>query len=167
MDNTKYYIFNGTINDETVKPLIDFINSNRDPITISFTSTGGEMEVGRFLTHVLNENKERITLCAVNYIYSCAFKIFKMYTGKKLITFGCGGMYHYTSQMISTTYDGVPNYKYEGAAQLSSMQDCKKENLKFCEGFMSAKELSNYKKNIDVHFSFSRMKQINKDAEII
>jgi len=166
-ESKKYYIFNGGIDKDPVNTLIDYINNNPGNITISFTSTGGDMEMGRFLVHALNDNADRITLVAVNWIYSCAFKIFHSFKGKRMITFGCGGMFHYTSLNMSMTYDNKPNYEYEGAAQIASMKECKKENLNFCKTFMTDKELDLYKQNRDVHFSFPRMRQIFKDVEII
>lgn len=166
-ESRTYYLFNEGITHESANKLIQFINTNTGQITISITSEGGLTQLGRTLVHILNENKERIILIATEYVYSCAFKIFKAYTGKKYMTYGCLGMYHYGAMDIKMSYDNKPNYKREGVMHTNYLGIMKTEDEKWCRKFLTTKEMKEYCKNEDIYFTFTRMKQINKDAEII
>ena len=164
---TKYYIFDGPINQETTQRLINFINAVEEPMQIGLVSNGGDKSATLFLIDVLNQNKDRITLVAMAGIYSSAFRLFKSFEGKKKMAFGVVGMWHYSGQEIRMNCLGKPDY-YDGIASFESLKQWDKaHDLEFAKSFMNNMELKKFNRAQEVFFDFGRMKEIFPDVEII
>lgn len=163
----KYYIFDAQITAETVQPLLDFIGNNDDELQIGICCVGGENDVERFLLNALNENKDRITLVAMSAIYSAAFALFYQFKGKRKITFGTRGMYHYSGVNVRVAANGGIQDSEEKAAAEFTKRNQKQWQDSFANGFMSVSELRNFRSGKDVYFTFDRIKQIFPHLEII
>lgn len=161
----KYFLFDGAIVPEKVNPLIDFVQNTPGDLVIGMNSNGGATGVGRFLTHVLNRNKDRITLINVNRVSSAAFEVFYAFQGKKILLYNVSGMMHrgYVDVSIDSAGKGVYHHdvddinkvKYEAAGE-----------LEMATLIMTPAELKKFKKGDDIYFGFDRMKQIFHDAEL-
>ena len=161
----KYYIFDSKIESEPISKLVEFINNTPDNITIVFSSSGGHPALGRVATFILNNNKNRITLIAVNEISSAAFDIFYTFKGLKHLTKGCLGMYHFSSINVPFSANGKP--ENDGKATLEKATSDKNDTIKIAKIIMTPKEFTQFKNNQCVFFPFSRMKQIFNTAKII
>jgi hypothetical protein len=161
-----FYLLASRITDESVAPVLEFLNNNSGAVTIGIRSGGGYIHDGLLLSHALELNKDRVSLVCVYQACSTAFEIFKRFPGKKYLTWGCMGMYHYGVTAIDTDDRGKPAY---------SETECQKRNLKhqklyvdtFSKEFMNRKELNKLKKGEDIWFDFDRMQQIFPNAEVI
>lgn len=163
----KYYIFDAEINAETVQPLFDFICSTDDDVQVGICCVGGENDVERFLLNALNENKDRVTLVALSAIYSAAFALFYQFEGKRKITFGTRGMYHYSGVNVRVAANGGIQDGEERAAAQFTKSNQKKWQDDFVGEFMNPAELRSFKSGKDVYFSFDRIREIFPDLEII
>ena len=66
----KYHTIDGDINEENTQALLDFINQNEGhDMQIGISSSGGFFDYARFVTDVLNQNKDSIVLVAVGNVY--------------------------------------------------------------------------------------------------
>lgn len=162
----KYFLFDGGIENEDVASLIDFLNQNDGDVKVGLCSGGGSSGTARFLLDILNQNRHRITLCAVVGVYSAAFEIFYKFKGKKELTFGAKGMYHYGTIEVRIS-DAVKPAKGEDRCDFRNMKIYRKERDSFAKMFMNKEELKDFKRNEDIYFDFVRMKEIFSDAEII
>ena len=164
--HSAYYLLDDRINGDTAKPLIEFIREHPGDLMIGIDSIGGSAHVAKFLTAILNENSDRITLAAVCGVYSSAFEMFYRFRGKRIMTDGCRGMYHYGAIGCNISENGKP---FRGEDK------CVKKNVviegEFTESIakdvMNKKEFRRFKNNGDIYFSFNRMREIFPDAMII
>lgn len=161
----KYYIHNDGLNEETIKPLIDFVNFNEGQLVIAINSTGGGQGLEAILRQMLAENSDRITLVAVAGVSSAAFKLFYQYDGKKVLTTGCIGMWHYGYRPAHIDERGKLAYTQD-KAHVRSMKQIRPNADALAESFMNETELRKFRKGDDVYFDFERMKQIFPDAII-
>lgn len=149
----KYYIFDKDIEEEPVSRLINFITETEGELEILFQSSGGELEVGSFLSRVLNANKDRITLVAGYRLLSTAFDIFFRFKGKKeLSKDGTVGLIHKTSMTVRT------NSAWE--VEISKTLKPSDERLLKELTFLTKDELKRFRKGEDVVFSPKRMEEI-------
>jgi ATP-dependent protease ClpP protease subunit len=162
----KYYLHADSITDESVSGILEFINNNDGPITIGINSVGGGSSVMAFLVDTFNANSDRITLIAVCGVYSAAFELFFRFTGKRKMTSGCQGMYHYSSIEINHSASGLtPTGQERG--EFEKLENDKILQDDFCSNFMTEQELAILNEGKDVWFGFKRMKEIFTMVEII
>ena len=163
----KQYILNDEINESTTRDLMEFINANDGDLQIGISSVGGWYDHARFISHVLNQNKSRITLVAIGNIYSAAFRMFYEFDGVKKMTFATRGMAHHSRQTISIVNTGVADNEEAKMA----LHNCKKyinpDELKYAEGFLTEKEFRLFRHGKEVWMDFGRMKEIFPKVEII
>lgn len=162
----KYFFFQDDIEKESVEKLVNFINDFDEEILLGLHSDGGQSGLSRYLLDVLNINKERITLFAFEFIGSAAFNIFYDFQGRKKMSFGCIGVYHHASKPISVSGKNNVTY-FAGRAEQKTMVELWDNTIERGKNFLNDKEMKSLKKNEDVPFSFSRMKEIFPDAEIV
>lgn len=162
----KYYLYEGDINKEHVEPLIAFLNNNEGEVTIGLNSVGGEMGLSRLVLKMLNDNKERVTLMAVETIESAAFNIFRDFRGKKLLSFGCRGMLHHAYCKVFISGNGKITFK-SGRAISSVLKSDWKETHKKSKGWLTKKEVKLLNKDKDVNFDFERMKELFPGVKVV
>lgn len=163
----EYLIFNEPITEETGQKILDFIGRTDGPIQIGIATVGGCKSTALFVLDAMNAAKDRLTLVAMTGIYSAGFRLFYDYKGKRKITFGCNGMYHYSGQNIRMNALGKPDY-YEGAASMETIKKYDRaDDLQFSKQFMTASELRKFAQAQDVFFNFGRMMEIFPDVEMI
>lgn len=164
----KYYILNDDIADSTIQPLLDFINQNEgSAMQIGISSGGGFSDYARFISDVLNQNKEYITLVAVGNVYSAAFRLFHEFEGTKKMTFGSRGMAHHSYQTVPLINNGMGATDEAHAAICNSRNYIRPDEIAFAESFMFNEELEKFKQGKEVYFDFARMRQIFPNAEIV
>lgn len=163
----KYLIFNEPINEETGQKILDFIGGTDGPIQIGMATVGGCKSTALFIADAMNAAKDRLTLVAMSGIYSAGFRLFYTYKGKRKITMGCNGMYHYSGQNIRMNALGKPDY-YEGNASMETIKKYDRtDDLQFSKQFMKAGELRKFAQAQEVYFNFGRMLEIFPDVEVI
>lgn len=162
----KYYLHSDGINPDTVRQMIEFVQDNEGELTIGINSSGGDVSAAAFLLDCLNANKDRITIIAVTAVFSAAFSLFYRFNGKKKITTGCRGMFHYSTQPITMAANGRPDGWYDENA-LDVLKSDRAGLDEFAGLFMTPSELKKFRKNWDVYFNTQRMREIFPDAEII
>lgn len=166
MTKEKYFLFDQLLDAEGIKKIIDFIQDNEGALNIVISSDGGKFWLTSFLSKILNDNADRITLTAIENIYSSAFYLFLSFQGKKALTFGCMGMVHYGSKSITITHNGLPYYDDEKIWLLNC-----KEKADYCHDMISSvlteSEFNSFKNNGHVYLSFERLRQIFPEAEIV
>lgn len=167
MADTKYYLFDDRIGPDQVKELVKWLGDNPGSVEVCLRSEGGECHLSSWVLNVLNNNKDRVTLVGVEWMKSAAFSLFVKYEGRKMLSYGTMGMYHYGALEISIAYNSFPNYKSEGKCQVEYLELMRKNNLEWCKGFMNEKELREYEEGKDVYFGFERMIEICKEVIII
>lgn len=164
--STTYHIFEGEIDASAVSSIIDFVQNTPGEIAVAINSSGGKTSTMRLLLHVLNQNKDRVTLIGLAGIFSAAFELFYSFEGRKAMTNGCRGMYHYSYCDVAIAANGKP--ENSGAeSELLMLKQSKIREDSFVSRFLTSAELRKFKQNGDVFFSFERMKQIFPDAEIL
>lgn len=162
-----YHIFSKRIDNETSKEFLDIINKNEGDITLALDSAGGEFQASLYLAHVLNTEISRITLIAVNAVYSGAFLIFYLFKGKKKISGSCRGMLHQSVMEVSISSSMEWTYNNSKVNKATLKHD-HKQIMGIAKSIMTLKEYRNLKKkNRDIYFDFNRMKEIFPEAEII
>lgn len=161
----RYHILSGRIEKASAKSLLEFIEENEGNLTIAIDSTGGEKTFATLINYALLKNEDRITLIALN-IGSCAFDIFWEFSGEKCLAFGCIGMMHHSARDVSIQSNGKPSYD-EGECHLKNLKTYRELELKIAQDICTKPELRRFKENRDVYFTFGRMLEIFKDAEVI
>ena len=151
---------------EGVQMLINFINQNEGRLLVGIQSSGGRSGISQMVLKILNDNAERITLCAVSGVYSAAFEVFKGFQGQKAMTDNTLGMAHYGKNDFNLHTNGRPVYFEDEAVLLQNKKAAPKEVAK-AESYMTPSELRRFKKGDEVYFSFDRMKELFPNAEII
>ena len=162
----KYLYIDVEINSENAYSIFNFINHNEGDLTIGLRSIGGESPLALFLVDVLNLEKERIHLIAINICFSSALTIFLNYKGDKSLIHGTVGMYHYAVIRMDIDETGQP----ADASDMARMVDIKGtriEHEKVAKEIFNKEELEEFHKRKPVYLSFKRMKQIFPNAEII
>lgn len=142
----KFFIHSTEINYETAVPLLDFIQNNEGPITIGMNSGGGSQEVATFILEAMNQNADRITLVALAGVYSAAFFIFFNFKGKRKMTYGARGMWHYSCQEVNIAANGKPACG-EGDTQVKNAPLNMVRDEAFGRKFMTRREVSDMKRN--------------------
>jgi ATP-dependent protease ClpP protease subunit len=161
----KYFHLDGRIVEELLNRFLGFMNETpSEEITIIINSVGGKECVSKLILNIINENKERCTLISLG-VYSAAFYIFYNAECKRKMTYGSPAMWHLSSADMRMMSNKKPSYT-EDETQLKNWVDDKIE-IEFAEKFMTPKELRDFKKGIDVYFTFKRIKEIFPDVEII
>lgn len=162
----KYLYIDGLINTENTSIICNFLNDNDGEITIGLRTNGGESPLATFLIEILNQNKDRIKLIAINICFSSGMSIFNQFKGKRALVSGTIGMYHYGYIAI----DINETLKPDGVGEKAKMKDLKGtriEREKEAKQIFNKKELKKFYKQQDVYLSFERMKQVFPNAEII
>lgn len=163
----KYFLLNGEIDCETIQPVLDFIGNNEGELQIGICSGGGDNDVMRFLQDALNANAERVTLVAMQGIYSAAFEIFVKYSGKRKMTTGTRGMYHYSGLQVRNNALGVFTDEEERTAVKFNRKYRLLEQTDLAKRFMTPAEFKKFRSSKDVYFDFERMKEICPNCKII
>lgn len=163
-----YFIFDGEIasKNENIQKLLDIFNQEKGNILLGIDSVGGCNATNSFLLKMLNENKERVSVMVLNSVYSSAFVLFYDFKGKKYLSKGARGMYHYSHFEMSMNANGRPTL-HEDIAVLKDRKRLFKEQIDFIKTFMTKTEQNKFRKGEDVYFDFARMQEIFPDAEII
>lgn len=164
----KYHTIDGDINEENTQALLEFINQNEGhAMQIGISSSGGFFDYARFVTNVLNQNKDSITLVAVGNVYSAAFRLFYEFQGARKMTFATRGMAHHSYQTVPLTNNGIGATDEAHAAICNSRDYIRPDEIAFAESFMFNEELEKFKQGKEVYFDFARMRQIFPNAEIV
>lgn len=149
-----------------VQSLINFINHNQGKLLVGIQSSGGRSGVAQMVLKILNDNTDRVTLCAVSGVYSAAFEIFKGFKGQKAMTDNTIGMAHYGKNEFHLHTNGRPVY-FEDEAVLQQNKKAAPKEVAEAASYMTPFELRKFRKGDEVYFGFDRMKQLFPDAEII
>lgn len=162
--NTKTFILED-IDKKSAEEITMFINKySEENINIIINSHGGSTYYEQIISTILDLNKSRINLIAVNYIKSSALDLFFNFKGKKTITKNTIGMYHLTTYTIDT----LSNKKIKPYHKFSFNKE-RKTDLKYTIQF--AKEIGFNKKEMkkltsgkDVNLDYKRMKKLLKKS---
>lgn len=161
-----YHLFSKLIDNETSKEFLEIINKNEGNLTIGIDSVGGTFQTALFLVNSLNCESSRITLVAVNAVYSGAFIIFYLFRGKKKMTGSCRGMMHQSNMEVNVS--SSLDWTYNSAkVNKSTLKIDHQIIMETSKKFMTKKEYKRLRKNRDIYFDANRMKEIFPDAEII
>jgi len=154
-----YKTFNCRIDSAFTRELAEFL-SQEGKKTIYLKSKGGEYDEGVTAVHMINTQKEDITLVGVGALYSAAFGIFYGVDCPKELAEGCKGMWHQPN--IEVTLDGMGRLDNPCEKQASNgNKDVYKEILKIAKKLkFSKKEMKKFKKNYYVYFRHKRMKEL-------
>lgn len=154
----KSYLYNDSIGRESVKELVDWLNSNEGKVTIYLTSSGGDVWSMQVLQRVLNVNYERIKLIAVGNIASCAFKLFFSVQCQREVFDNTQGTFHLFNKTIKLDQTGQP--VYEG--DRFDMKEFKRElpgMLRWSRELgMDEDELKKLEDNEDIFFDTARLR---------
>jgi len=152
---------------ESILELVTFVQDNRGKnMLISIDCNGGHVTISQFLTRVLNENRDKITLLLNMEAYSAAFKLFYMFKGHRMLSKGSVGMWHEAGSYIRVSTGGKIN-KDSDRNFYESQKQPDIDDEEFAKSFMTPSEFKKYRKGENVYFSFERMKQIFPDAVIV
>lgn len=157
-----YFNINNSIDESTLNILINQINNLKDGIlTIYFTCpNGGLTDTGEALIHLINTNKDRITIIFYGELFSMGMNIFLRTSCSKVVLPDTRGMYHYTWQDIAINESGKPLGEYEKFS-LSELKKAKKRSLETIDNLpLTEKESKAMKSGKDVYFSYERMKEL-------
>lgn len=162
-----YHFIDDLISEKSVNDAVSFIENNQNnEMFISINSPGGSAAHAYYLISVLNAHAESITLTAINNIGSAGFIIFRKFKGKKRMCSDLRGMWHPICFSIDIAGNGKPYYGTDKGI-INNLADIFEASIAEAKSYMTPKELEQYKKNDEVCFTFSRMKEIFPDAEII
>jgi len=158
----KYFYVEGEMFDDFATSIFQILNDNEGDVTIGFCSMGGDNRITRYLLDALNQNKDRVTLVAVNSVYSSAFELFYRFKGKRVLGYMVRGMYHQSSAELRISVGGRP----QDVEHQVVLEDHKADfvlQTEFVSKFMNDSELRKFKNNQDVYFGHARMMEIFKD----
>lgn len=161
----KSKIFCSEINEESIVPLLDFIESNPGEKRIYLCSDGGNSGATSILLDVMTRNQGDITLIAYDNVFSNAFRLFKSFNGRKYMVDGCEGMIHL--QTNSLPYAGPVKYAGRTKSVIDTIDYCRERNINEYANLINDEEFEAYKEGQDVFFSFQRMTEMFPDVPII
>lgn len=161
-----FYIFTGLIEENSVQQFANFVMNTPGNLLVSIRSGGGNSDSGFVMERILAENVERISLCAMAGIYSCAFRVFYNFKGKRFLVPEAKGMYHLGHADIRLNVDGTCTYDEDKALRETQMEFLE-EHKAFAKSFMTESEFEKYLKGDEVYFAHSRMVEIFPTAEIL
>lgn len=160
----KYFQIEGSINEELFNNFIHFFNENEEEeMSFVINSGGGKATLTQVMLHIINANKESITLISCGS-YSAAFDLFyKAECNRKLVHGSLGCVHLAYLKETAVMIDGKMKY-YEDI--------CQKENFKcfddsYITKLLKPKEKILYNRGDDVFFTFKRMQEIFPDVEVI
>ena len=158
-----YFYLRGNMDNELLEKFISFYNNAGEQITIVVDSRGGWNTVADAMIYMINQ-KPDVTIIILQAMSSAMYLAVKT-KGAKVLTQTCLGMWHYTKWGVDFNDKNKPYYR-EDEATLKNMPNNKKINEAFAKSIMTATEFLEYKKDEDVYFPFTRMKQIFPNAII-
>lgn len=171
----KHYCFEGSLDTETIRPLLDFLGATfGEPKTIVFTSVGGALGCEAILHRAIQADRENITLIAADHIYSSAMNLFASVTCQREIQVGTIGMAHLPSvnvPMVSVDVTRIETRMGEilvrntarnklEQAHLDSMERVSKMHIAFWDKLMTYHEFEVYRTGEDVVFSDTRIAEM-------
>lgn len=146
---SKQYIFKGSINKDTIQPVLTFLENNENVI-IYFDSSGGNPVYAEILIDAINEAEATVVL--THAICSCAFEVVTSLKKALIVNNSFSlSMIHYANIEIDVMHVGneietIPNIQF---------QTTKKDNklyYKRYKGFLNKKQKSLLKNGQDVAF---------------
>lgn len=154
----------GTINEEMVSDLVNFINEAQGTNKkIYLQSQGGFIYCAEQMLDIINENAEEIEFVGHATLESSAFELFFKAKCKKRILNSTRGMLHFATADVTLNQNGKPlsqTYVKHLKEEVAKRNDEIIKKLK-----LTAKEISKYNKGEDVEFSYKRMLElINNDT---
>lgn len=161
----KYFSMIGQIDQAMLERFIDFYNNNLDSeVCIIINTSGGSFFFSETIIRMINLHGN-VTLI-IQGAYSAGLYIACMSDCKKLLSKSCRGMWHYGRWEISYNDKNKPYY-HEDECVIDNMVFHKRYTEKLAKKIMTVKEFKLFKKDHDIYFSFTRMKQIFTEAKIM
>jgi len=152
----------GEISYEMFNELIKNFNclEGEETLHIYFTSTGGLVDVTIAMVDFINSNKDKMVITFYGELFSSGMTIFLASQCPKTILTDTRGMYHYAYQDMAINEAGKLNGDYD-IFTMKEMKKSKEKTLKFLkETKLTDKEISLIRKGKDVYFSHERMLEI-------
>jgi ATP-dependent protease ClpP protease subunit len=156
----KHHSIIGRIDAESYNSLINFLNESQgEQKSILINSGGGEIAYCYATLHAIEKVSHEIELVGCNGVYSAAFEIFYKFSGKKVLLPYCKGMTHRPMLGVSLT-DSLQTAFREDDCQKRTLKDNQQNLIDECSKFLTPKEMKDYKRGVDVYFTYNRMKEI-------
>lgn len=166
MKYDRYYNFVGILNDDSFNKLSEYLSDHQnETIFITINSGGGVSHLSKILAKMLNDRKDKISLCASG-VFSAAFALFYRFEGQRFIVESTLGMYHYPYQTMDMNHNGTPS-DAEGMCHKKQIKHTRSVALNFIKNFMTESETKKYQAGSNVYFTFERMKEIFPDAIVL
>lgn len=146
---------------EMLAALVTALNSDPGHIHVMLSNEGGECAYAEAISHLIDMNRDRITLIGFDVLASAAFGIFFEAKCNKMLLPSTLGMFHRSH--VSTTFDssGKPIHECDGFViqRMKEIDHPKVEALIVSLG-ATQKELRSYRKGESVWLSTKRMAEM-------
>lgn len=162
-----YCYLYGSVNRDMAKIVENIYNQGYDKYVFRLTSSGGDVGSSDWILYIMNQHKDKTTLIADSFIYSCAFDLFFRFKGHKKLVKGTIGMIH--KRYIKTYIDSDSILDRLEELRVKELKRLNKKDVKlFNKLKFNEKQLKKYNKGRDVSFSYKKMKKLldhdtNKD----
>jgi len=132
-----------------------------DYLHIYFTCPeGGSADVSEAIIDFINKNKDRISMTFYGELFSSGMVIFLAVECNKKILPCTRGMYHFSWQEMGISENGKPSTEYDNFS-MKEMKKSKEISIAFLKRTkLSDKEITTIKRGKDVYFSYDRMLEL-------
>jgi len=152
----------GEVDYEMLNKLILAFNTLKEAeeLCIYFSSSGGLVDVAEAIIDFINTNKERISITFYGEIFSSGMNIFLKTSCRKKILPDTRGMFHFSWQEVTISEGGKPNSSYD-IFSLKEMKASKNRTIAYLKTTkLTETEINSIKKGRDIYFSHTRMEEI-------
>ena len=154
----KIYTINQDVNDDMLAIVTNAIQEEWN-ITFYLKSTWWSWYVAQQIIDMINQNSDRVTLIANDYIASAAFRIFFYCTCKRKVLPHTMWMWHMAR--IDTSISGKKRIQSVPKIQLDFMWKEAKEDIKFMKSiWMKEKLCKKFLNEFDVYFWEKELKKL-------
>jgi hypothetical protein len=161
----KYFLMDGRIDKELLEKFVSFFNNHSsDECTILLHSRGGDNYISEVVVGMISK-MINVTLI-ISSVYSSGLYIAYQSKCKKVLSATAKGMWHYGRATIDFGTNSKPYYN-EDECVVRNFSIEKKADESFARKIMTKAEYILYKKNEEIYFDMTRMKQIFPDATIL
>lgn len=161
----KNFFLSGTVDHQMVQTVSDALE-NEWEITFYLDSSGWNSSAAQAIINMINADKDRITLCANNFICSNAFVIFFYTECKRKVLPWCVGMAHMAR--IDTSMSGKMRIQNTPKIQMEFMMKEAKRQSKFLREIgASKKSCKSFLNEYDIYFPEKHLKNFLRKHEKI